>query len=114
VVTATPVPGAGLAWWRGAAAQRRHRFAFASGSEPQVPRSCASGSGRRGPGAALPLDDGDRLPLVEPGAGGERLIELARIQPLADLGRQIGLHPPQMRPRRLADPPTQAVGRAFQ
>jgi hypothetical protein len=33
------------------------------------------GSGRRG--AALVPDDGDRLPLGEPGAGGERLIELA-------------------------------------
>jgi hypothetical protein len=33
---------------------------------------------------------------------------------VARLGHQIGLHPPQMRPRRLADPPAQAVGRTFQ
>ncbi len=33
-MTATPVPGAGLAWWRGAAAQRRHRLGFGQG-KPQ-------------------------------------------------------------------------------
>ena len=36
---------------------------------------CVGGSGCRG--AALVPDDGDRLPLGEPGAGGERLIEPA-------------------------------------
>ncbi len=39
---------------------------------------CVAGSGCRDPAAALVLDDGNRLPLGEPGAGRERLIELAR------------------------------------
>ena len=38
---------------------------------------------------------GYRLALGERRAGGERLIELARAQPLADLGHQVGLHPPE-------------------
>ncbi len=41
-------------------------------------------SGRRGPGAALILDDCHRLPLAEPGAGGGHLIEPGRAEPLAD------------------------------
>jgi hypothetical protein len=53
-----------------------------------------SGSGRQGAGAALVPDDSDRLLLGEPGVGGEHLIEPARAQPLADLGHQLGLHPP--------------------
>jgi hypothetical protein len=67
-----------------------------------------------GVGAALVLDDGYRVPLGEPGASGEGLIEPAAAQPVADPGHQIGLHPPQMRPRRQADPPSQALGCAFQ
>ena len=59
-------------------------------------------------------DDGYRLLLGEPGAGGERLIEPGCAQPLADLGHQIGLDPPQMRPCPQANPPAQALGRAFQ
>ena len=62
----------------------------------------------------LVLDDGYRLPLGEPGAGGECLIELARAQPLADLGHQLSLHLPQVRPGRQAHPPAQALRRAFQ
>jgi hypothetical protein len=44
-----------------------------------------------GCGTALILDDGYRLPLGQCGASGERLIELVRPEPLADLGRQFGL-----------------------
>ena len=75
---------------------------------------CRGGSRRLSAGTTLVPDDGYRLLLGEPGAGGERLIEPGCAQPLADLGHQIGLHPPQMRPRRQADPPAQALGRAFQ
>ena len=70
---ATPVPVPG---WPGG--EGRHWFASAAGSGPQFRALVRSGSGCRGPGAALVLDDGDRLPLGEPGAGRERLIELAR------------------------------------
>ena len=112
-MSATPVPVPGCPGGRGAAAQRRHWFPSAAGSR-QFRALVHNGSGCRRPGAALVLDDGDGLPLGEPGAGRERLIELARAQSVARLGYQIGLHPPQMRPRRLADPPAQAVGRAFQ
>jgi hypothetical protein len=58
------------------------------------------GSEPLGAGAALVPDDGYRLLLGEPGAGGEGLIEPGCAQPVADLGHQIGLHLPQMRPRR--------------
>ena len=58
-------------------AQRRHWFASAAGSRPPFRALVRSASGCRGPGAALFLDDGDRLPLGEPGAGGVSLIELA-------------------------------------
>jgi len=75
---AIPVPVPGWPGGRGAAAQRRHWFASAAGFRPQFRPLVRRGSGCRGPGAALVLDDGDRLPLGEPGAGGERLIELAR------------------------------------
>jgi hypothetical protein len=44
------------------------------------------GSGRLGASVALVPDDGYRLALGERRAGGERLIELARAQPLAELG----------------------------
>jgi hypothetical protein len=44
------------------------------------------GSGRLGAAAALVPDDGYRILLGEPGAGGECLVELAAAQPLADLG----------------------------
>ncbi len=73
--TLVPVPG-----WPGGEGrrQRRHWFASAARSRPQFRALVRSGSGCRGPGTALVLDDGDRLPLGEPGAGGERLIELAR------------------------------------
>ena len=54
-------------------------------------RSC---SGYPGAGAALIPDDGYRLAPGKRSASGERLIELARAQPLADLGDQIGLQPP--------------------
>ena len=52
-------------------------------------RSASALGVRAGP--ALISDDGYRLPLGEPGAGGERLIELVRPEPLTDLGRQFGL-----------------------
>ena len=55
---------------------------------------CMEGSGRLGASVALVPDDGYRLALGERRAGGERLIELARAQPLAELGYQFGLHPP--------------------
>ena len=67
-----------------------------------------------GAGAAPVPDNGYRVPLGEPGAGGERLVEPGRAQRVADLGHQRGLYPPQMRPRRQADPPAQAFSRAFQ
>src|SRR6202035_4018278 len=59
---------------------------------------CRGGSRRLSSGTTLVPDDGNRLLLGEPGADGERLIELGCAQPLADLGHQIGLDPPQMRP----------------
>ena len=84
-------------------------------SKPELPGWVPSGSGRPGPRAALVPDDHRyRLPLGEPRAGSGRLIEPPRSQPLADLGHQIGLHSPQMRPGRQAHPPAQAPGRAFQ
>jgi hypothetical protein len=70
-------PGAGLARWREAATQRLQWFASAAGSRPPFRALVRSCSGCRGPGAVLVLDDGDGLPLSEPGAGGECLIELA-------------------------------------
>src|SRR5215475_8045612 len=63
------------------------------------------GSDPRGAGAVLVPDDGYRLPLGKPGAGGERSIQVVGAQLLADLGHKIGFHTPQMRPRRQADPP---------
>jgi CBS domain len=54
--------------------------------DPDVSRSRPSGSGRLGAGAALVPDDGDRVPLGEPGSGRERLIEPFRAQRLPDLG----------------------------
>jgi hypothetical protein len=52
------------------------------------------GSGRLGAGVALVPDDGYCLALGERRAGGERLVELARAQALADLCYQFGLYPP--------------------
>jgi hypothetical protein len=107
-----PVPG----WLGGKEGLRR----AGSSSPPHLAPSrgfravARGGSGRLGAGAELVSGDGDRLPLGEPGAGGERLIELARAQPLADLGHQVGLHPSQRRPRREPDAPAQALGRSFQ
>ena len=40
-----------------------------------------------GAGAALVLDDGYRVPLGEPGASGEGLIEPAVAQPLVEMGQ---------------------------
>ena len=61
---------------------------------------CRGGSGRLSAGTTLVPDDGYRLLLGEPGAGGERLIEPGCAQPVADLSHQLGLQFPQMRPRR--------------
>jgi hypothetical protein len=58
--------------------------AFALGYKPRLRAVMRGGSGRRG--AALVPDDGDRLPLGEPGASGERPIELAVAQPLVGPG----------------------------
>ena len=60
-------------WRRTATACSRHRLRLAPCRSLRV--VMRSGSGRRG--AALVPDDGDRLPLGEPGAGGDRLIEPA-------------------------------------
>jgi hypothetical protein len=62
--------------------------------------ACRGGSRRLSAGTTLVPDDGYRLLLGESGADGEGLIEPGCAQPLADLGHQIGLHLPQMRPRR--------------
>jgi len=51
-------------------------------------------SGRWAPDTVLAPGDGCRLTLGERGAGGERSIEPAAAEPVADLGRQLGLHPP--------------------
>jgi hypothetical protein len=55
--------------------------ASGTGSPPRLAPSRSLGAVRRGGsgrrGAALVPDDGDRLPLGEPGTGGERLIEPA-------------------------------------
>ena len=66
---------AGLAWWRTAAAHSRHRSPSHLATSRGLRAVMRGGSGRRG--AALVPDDGDRLPLGEPGASGERLIEPA-------------------------------------
>jgi hypothetical protein len=58
--------------------------AFALGYKPRLRAVMRGGSGRRG--AALVPDDGDRLPLGEPGASGEHPIELAVAQPLVGPG----------------------------
>jgi len=71
-----------------------------------------SGSGRRG-GALVP-GEGDCLPLGEHGAGEERLIERNAAELVADSGHQLALYRPQVGPRRQANPPAQALGRAFQ
>src|SRR5215471_17621819 len=90
--------------------ERRRRRAGA-GSPAQLAPSRSfravvrGGSEPGGAGAMLVLDDGYRLPLGKPGAGGERSIDVVGAQLLADLGHKIGFHTPQMRPRRQADPP---------
>src|SRR5450755_4886469 len=66
---------AGLAWWRTATAHSRHRSPSHSATSRGLRAVTRGGSGRLG--AALVPDDGDRLPLGEPGAGRERLIEPA-------------------------------------
>ena len=73
---------------------------------------CVAALGRLGAGAVLVPDVGYRLRLGEPGAGGVRLIEPGRAEPLADLGHPLGLHPPRVRPGRQADPPAYAFGSA--
>src|SRR5207302_261230 len=82
---------------------------FAPGGVLWVPRCVGGGSGFLGAGAALVPDDVYRLPLGEPGAGGERLVELGGAQLLADLGYQFLLQPPQIWPGRQADPLAQAL-----
>ena len=57
-------------------------------------RQAGRSSGRLGAGVAPAPHGGYRLPLAEPGAGGERLIEPVRAERLADLGYQLGLPPP--------------------
>ena len=54
--------------------------------------------GTSGAGAALVPDHVYRLALGELGTVGERLIELIGAQLLADLGYQLLLQPPQIRP----------------
>src|SRR5262249_39294364 len=49
-------------------------------------------------GAVPTPGGGYRLPLAEPGPGGERLVELLRAERLAELGRQFGLGVAQRRP----------------
>ena len=71
------------------------------------------GSRRLSAGTTFAPDDGYRPLLGEPGAGGERLIEPGCAHPLAGLGHQIGLDPPQMRPCPQADPPVQALAIGF-
>jgi hypothetical protein len=71
------------------------------------------------PRAAVVVEDrswqlvrgGYRLPLVEPGAGGEHLVKAVGLQGLVDLGHQLGLPRPQDRPRSQPGPPAQALGR---
>ena len=75
---------------------------------------CVAAQDLWGPVPRWYRDDVYRLPLGEPRAGGERLIELGGAQLLADLGYQFLLQPPQIRPGRQADPLAQALGRAFQ
>src|SRR5262249_30983334 len=57
---------------------------------------------------------GYRLPLAEPGPGGERLVEPLRAERLAELGHQFGLGVAQRRPHPQAGPPPQALGRPGQ
>src|SRR5262249_15253938 len=59
-------------------------------------------------------DGGDRLPLVEQGAGGERLREPLGPERLADLSAELDLSPAQRWPHPEADPTTQALGRPGQ
>src|SRR5262249_17697356 len=75
-----------------------------AGGKPMF-RRCAQGSGRLGAGVAVVPGDGYCIALGERRAGGECLVELARVQPLADLCYQVGLYLPEQRPRRQADPP---------
>src|SRR5216684_8204673 len=103
-VRAPPGVCAGLAWWRRARAQRRRRDRLRIWRYAAVPRCMRGGSGLLGAGAALVPDDVYRLSLGEPGAGGERLVELGGAQLLADLGYQFLLQPPHIRPGRQADP----------
>jgi len=88
-LAAEPAPGPPLRWPPGCSFRAVSR----------------GGSRRLSATTTLVPDDGCRLLLGEPGAGGERLIEPGCAQPLAGLGHQIGLDPPQMRPCPQADPP---------
>ena len=63
------------------------------------------GSGCPRAGAAPVADGGHRLLEVEPGAGGEHLVEAVRPQRLAELSDQLGLPPPPRWPHPQADPP---------
>src|SRR5262245_14199064 len=77
---------------------------------------CAAGS--RVPGGSSRLatiaavaDSGHRLAAVEPGAGGERLVEPLDPERLADFVDELGLPSPEHRPRLQADPLAQSLGR---
>lgn len=86
--------------------QSRRQVRLCAGLQACSFRAVSRGGSRRlSAGTTLVPDDGCRLLLGEPGAGGERLIEPGCAQPLAGLGHQIGLDPPQMRPCPQADPP---------
>src|SRR5215470_3894348 len=73
------------------------------------------GSGRLGVvTVGVVADGGHRLLLTEPGPGRERLTEPVVSQRLPDLGCQLGLNPPQHRPRAKPGPAAQALGRPGQ
>jgi hypothetical protein len=60
------------------------------------------------------VDGGCCLALVEPGAGGEHLVEPVRPECLAGLGDQLGPTPPHGRPCSQPGPSAQALGRPHQ
>ena len=76
--------------------------------------SLRCGSGGCSARASRLADGRYHLPAIEPGPGGEHLVEPVHVQRLAELGHHLGLPLPLQRPRPQADPLAQALGRPGQ